>query len=77
MPRALNDAIRKERDNEWTKRPSKKLPKKLQQEAWQAFCPEGKKAGDPATPEGEEEGGEEAAVEEEEDYDKEEEEEEE
>merc|ERR1712180_200816 len=44
---------------EWTKRPSKKLPK------WFGERP-GKKAGDAPTPEGEEEGGEEAAAEEEE-----------
>ena len=64
------DAFWKEKYDEWTKRPSKRLPK------WFGERP-GKKAGDPATPEGEEEGGEEAAAEEEEDYDEEEEEEEE
>ena len=64
------DAFWKEKYDEWTKRPSKRLPK------WFGERP-GKKAGDPATPEGEEEGGEGAAAEEEEDYDEEEEEEEE
>merc|ERR1711992_402463 len=62
------DAIWKEKYEEWTKRPSKKLPK------WFGERP-GKKSGDPETPEGEEDGGEEAAAEEE--YDEEEEEEEE
>jgi troponin T len=65
------DAIWKEKYDEWSKRPSKKLPK------WFGERP-GKKAGDAPTPEGEEEGGEEPVVEEEEeDYDEEEEEEEE
>jgi len=63
------DAIWKEKFEEWSKRPSKKLPK------WFGERP-GKKAGDAPTPEGEEDGGEEAAAEEEE-YDEEEEEEEE
>merc|ERR1712210_400935 len=62
------DAIWKEKFKEWSKRPSKKLPK------WFGERP-GKKAGDAPTPEGEEDGGEEAAAEEE--YDEEEEEEEE
>merc|ERR1712212_853755 len=63
------DAIWKEKYEEWTKRPSKKLPK------WFGERP-GKKAGDPETPEGEE--AEEAApVEEEEEFEEEEEEEEE
>merc|ERR1712203_713824 len=62
------DAIWKEKFDEWSKRPSKKLPK------WFGERP-GKKAGDAPTPEGEEDGGEEAAAEEE--YDEEEEEEEE
>merc|ERR1712107_960949 len=62
------DAIWKEKYDEWSKRPSKKLPK------WFGERP-GKKAGDAPTPEGEEDGGEEAAAEEE--YDEEEEEEEE
>merc|ERR1719412_3025764 len=62
------DAIWKEKIGEWSKRPSKKLPK------WFGERP-GKKAGDAPTPEGEEDGGEEAAAEEE--YDEEEEEEEE
>merc|ERR1711944_90149 len=62
------DAIWKEKYEEWSKRPSKKLPK------WFGERP-GKKAGDAPTPEGEEDGGEEAAAEEE--YDEEEEEEEE
>merc|ERR1712080_391242 len=48
------DAVWKEKYEEWTKRPSKKLPK------WFGERP-GKKAGDAPTPEGEEEGGEEAA----------------
>merc|ERR1712243_497900 len=63
------DAIWKEKYEEWSKRPSKKLPK------WFGERP-GKKAGDPETPEGEEGGDEEAAAEEE-DYEEEEEEEEE
>merc|ERR1711981_346930 len=58
------DAIWKEKFEEWSKRPSKKLPK------WFGERP-GKKAGDAPTPEGEEDGGEEAAAEEE--YDEEEE----
>merc|ERR1712110_978893 len=62
------DAIWKEKFEEWSKRPSKKLPK------WFGERP-GKKAGDAPTPEGEEDGGEEAAAEE--DYEEEEEEEEE
>merc|ERR1712128_392981 len=62
------DAICKEKLEEFTKRPSKKLPK------WFGERP-GKKAGDAETPEGEEDGGEEAPAEE--DYDEEEEEEEE
>merc|ERR1712050_139158 len=62
------DAIWKEKFEEWSKRPSKKLPK------WFGERP-GKKSGDPETPEGEEDGGEEAPVDEE-DYDEEEEEEE-
>merc|ERR1711971_1338467 len=62
------DAIWKEKYEEWTKRPSKRLPK------WFGERP-GKKAGDAPTPEGEEDGGEEAAAEEE-DYEEEEEEEE-
>merc|ERR1719262_1380779 len=57
------DAIWKEKFEEWSKRPSKKLPK------WFGERP-GKKAGDAPTPEGEEDGGEEAAAEEE--YDEEE-----
>merc|ERR1712203_1299545 len=61
------DAIWKEKFDEWSKRPSKKLPK------W--FGERPGKAGDAPTPEGEEDGGEEAAAEEE--YDEEEEEEEE
>jgi len=67
------DAAWKEKYDEWSKRPSKKLPK------WFGERP-GKKAGDPETPEGEEEaGGDEAGAEEEEEeeYDEEEEEEEE
>merc|ERR1711997_785503 len=65
------DAIWKEKYEEWTKRPSKKLPK------WFGERP-GKKSGDPETPEGEEDGGEEAPIaDDEEDYDEEEEEEEE
>merc|ERR1712037_184835 len=51
------DAIWKEKFEEWSKRPSKKLPK------WFGERP-GKKAGDAPTPEGEEDGGEEAAAEE-------------
>merc|ERR1712172_260928 len=62
------DAIWKEKFDEWSKRPSKRLPK------WFGERP-GKKAGDAPTPEGEEDGGEEAAAEEE-DYEEEEEEEE-
>jgi len=62
------DAIWKEKFEEWSKRPSKKLPK------WFGERP-GKKSGDAPTPEGEEDGGEEAAAEE--DYEEEEEEEEE
>merc|ERR1712158_143040 len=50
------DAVWKEKYEEWTKRPSKKLPK------WFGERP-GKKAGDAETPEGEEEGGEEAPAE--------------
>jgi len=61
------DAIWKEKYEEWSKRPAKKLPK------WFGERP-GKKAGDAETPEGEEDGGEEAPAEEE-DYDEEEEEE--
>merc|ERR1712061_85063 len=57
----------KEKYDEWSKRPSKKLPK------WFGERP-GKKKGAPETPEGEEEA--EAAAAEEEDYDEEEEEEE-
>merc|ERR1712243_309144 len=53
------DAIWKEKYEEWSKRPSKKLPK------WFGERP-GKKAGDPETPEGEEGGDEEAPMEEEE-----------
>merc|ERR1711915_83684 len=53
------DAIWKEKYEEWSKRPAKRLPK------WFGERP-GKKAGDPESPEGEEEGGEEAAAEEEE-----------
>merc|ERR1711890_77937 len=65
------DAAWKEKYEEWSKRPSKKLPK------WFGERP-GKKAGDAPTPEGEEEGEAEAAAEEEEEeYDEEEEEEEE
>merc|ERR1719206_1738692 len=60
------DAIWKEKYDEWSKRPAKKLPK------WFGERP-GKKAGDAETPEGEE--AEEAApVEEEEEYEEEEEE---
>merc|ERR1712110_86700 len=62
------EASWKEKHDEWSKRPSKKLPK------WFGERP-GKKAGAPETPEGEEEA--EAAAPEEEDYDEEEEEEEE
>merc|ERR1719297_325456 len=61
------DAIWKEKYDEWSKRPSKKLPK------WFGGRP-GKKKGEPETPEGE--AGEEAAPAEEEEYDEEEEEEE-
>merc|ERR1712044_47208 len=50
------DAIWKEKYEEWSKRPAKKLPK------WFGERP-GKKAGDAKTPEGEEEGGEETAAE--------------
>merc|ERR1711931_312571 len=53
------DAIWKEKYEEWTKRPSKRLPK------WFGERP-GKKAGDPETPEGEEDAGEAPPVEEEE-----------
>merc|ERR1712138_331075 len=59
------DAIWKEKYEEWSKRPAKKLPK------WFGERP-GKKAGDAPTPEGEEEGGEEAAAEEEEEEEEEE-----
>merc|ERR1712045_142508 len=62
------EASWKEKHDEWSKRPAKKLPK------WFGERP-GKKAGAPETPEGEEEA-EGAAPEEEEDYDEEEEEEE-
>jgi len=62
------EASWKEKHDEWSKRPAKKLPK------WFGERP-GKKAGAPETPEGEEEA--EAAAAEEEDYDEEEEEEEE
>jgi len=62
------EASWKEKHDEWSKRPSKKLPK------WFGERP-GKKAGAPETPEGEEEA--EAAAAEEEDYEEEEEEEEE
>merc|ERR1712242_105912 len=58
----------KEKYDEWSKRPSKKLPK------WFGERP-GKKSGDPESPEGEEDGGEEPIADEE-DYDEEEEEEE-
>merc|ERR1719420_2858396 len=61
------EASWKEKHDDFTKRPAKKLPK------WFGERP-GKKAGDPETPEGEEEA--EAAPAEEEDYDEEEEEEE-
>merc|ERR1712003_93294 len=61
------EASWKEKHDEWSKRPAKKLPK------WFGERP-GKKAGAPETPEGEE--GAEAAAAEEEDYDEEEEEEE-
>ena len=67
------EAAWKEKYDEFSKRPAKKLPK------WFGERP-GKKKGDPETPEGEEDAGEEAAAEEEydeeEDYDEEEEEEE-
>merc|ERR1712112_674067 len=62
------EAAWKEKYDDWSKRPSKKLPK------WFGERP-GKKKGEPETPEGEE--GEEAAAAEEEDYEEEEEEEEE
>merc|ERR1712170_19054 len=62
------EASWKEKHDEWSKRPAKKLPK------WFGERP-GKKAGAPETPEGKEEA--EAAAAEEEDYDEEEEEEEE
>jgi len=62
------EASWKEKHDEWSKRPAKKLPK------WFGERP-GKKAGAPETPEGEEEA--EAAAAEEEDYEEEEEEEEE
>merc|ERR1712183_793664 len=68
------DGVWKEKYEEWTKRPAKKLPK------WFGERP-GKKSGDAPTPEGEEDGVEEGAAaeeeeeEEEEDYDEEEEEE--
>jgi len=62
------EASWKEKHDEWSKRPAKKLPK------WFGERP-GKKAGAPETPEGEEEA--EGAAPEEEDYDEEEEEEEE
>merc|ERR1711937_89186 len=61
------EASWKEKHDEWSKRPAKKLPK------WFGERP-GKKAGAPETPEGEEEA--EAAAAEEEEYDEEEEEEE-
>merc|ERR1739840_37630 len=65
------DAIWKEKYEEWTKRPSKRLPK------WFGERP-GKKSGDPETPEGGDEAAEaeEYDEEEEEDYEEEEEEEE-
>ena len=67
------DSFWKEKHDEWTKRPSRRLPK------WFGERP-GKKKGDPETPEGEEEAeaaaAEEPEEEEEEDYDEEEEEEE-
>merc|ERR1711937_29073 len=53
------DAIWKEKYEEWSKRPAKRLPK------WFGERP-GKKSGDPETPEGEEGGDEEAPMEEEE-----------
>merc|ERR1712233_210228 len=62
------EGVWKEKFDDWSKRPSRKLPK------WFGERP-GKKKGDPETPEGEE--GEEAAAAEEEDYEEEEEEEEE
>merc|ERR1712098_30251 len=62
------EGVWKEKYDEWSKRPSRKLPK------WFGERP-GKKKGEPETPEGEE--GEEAAAAEEEDYEEEEEEEEE
>merc|ERR1719206_969942 len=52
------DAIWKEKYEEWSKRPAKRLPK------WFGERP-GKKSGDPETPEGEEGGDEEAPMEEE------------
>jgi len=61
------ESVWKEKYDEWSKRPSKKLPK------WFGERP-GKKKGEPETPEGEE--GEEAAPADEEDYEEEEEEEE-
>merc|ERR1719341_1416374 len=69
------EAMWRDKNGEWNKRPKSKLPK------WCGVRP-GKKEGDPETPEGEEDAGEEAAAEEEyeeeeEDYDEEEEEEEE
>merc|ERR1712193_19947 len=60
------DAIWKEKFEEWSKRPSKKLPK------WFGERP-GKKAGEPETPEDEEGGEAPAAVEEEEEEEEEEE----
>merc|ERR1712237_246642 len=59
------DAIWKEKYEEWSKRPAKRLPK------WFGERP-GKKAGDPETPEGEEGGDEEAPMEEEEEEEEEE-----
>merc|ERR1712080_242180 len=64
------DACWKEKYEEWTKRPSKRLPK------WFGERP-GKKAGEAETPEGEEDAVEAPAVEEEEEMEEEEEEEEE
>merc|ERR1712200_374788 len=64
------DAIWKEKYEEWSKRPAKRLPK------WFGERP-GKKSGDPETPEGEEGGDEEAPMEEEEEEEEDEEEEEE
>merc|ERR1719430_3105018 len=60
------DAVWKEKYEEWTKRPAKKLPK------WFGERP-GKKSGDAPTPEGEEDGVEEGAAAEEEDEEEEEE----